>query len=279
MTDFVLRWVNSPAASNAASRAVSDVLECAICNEIMRNPYTTSCGHSFCGPCLANWFQTNPQRRTCPACRASIVNEPAPAHGLRHISYALIAAYNDAHPDKSVDWSDEENRTGSENLFKGISWEQAYYDEDDDVMRCPHCSFELWDGHCERCGRDYDVPSGDNYSDQAMFSDAGNDGGDDDALNTSDREFIAPDEEVEAEDGIYDDSSEESEGFYPSRRRIRPIEDDDDDEVEDTNMYDDSENAEDDGSSDAPIYVGSRTVGESEPRSRRIITIDDSDSD
>lgn len=287
MTDFVLRWVRSPAAASAISSALADVLECSICNELMRNPYVTSCGHSFCGPCLANWFRTNPHRPTCPACRSSVTHEPVPSHGLRHIIDALVTAYNSAHPGKTVDWSDGENHTGPQTLFGSMDWEHPYYDAEDSVMRCPNCSFELWGGHCERCGRDYDVSSDDNYSDQAMFSDGGNEGIDEEAMNTSDREFIAADEEVEAQESTY--STSDSDGLeldYVERRRVRPIDDDEDDnedeEVEDTSGYPhlDEAEAEDEGSSDAPIYVGSRTVAEdSEPRSRRIITIDDSDSD
>jgi hypothetical protein len=44
-------------------------LICSICTEVLLNPTTTSCGHSFCYDCLEEWEDRNP---TCPTCRAPI---------------------------------------------------------------------------------------------------------------------------------------------------------------------------------------------------------------
>jgi hypothetical protein len=44
-------------------------LTCSICAEIILNPTTTSCGHSFCYDCLEEWEDRNP---TCPTCRAPL---------------------------------------------------------------------------------------------------------------------------------------------------------------------------------------------------------------
>ncbi len=44
-------------------------LTCSICTEVILNPTTTSCGHSFCHDCLEEWEGHNP---ACPTCRASL---------------------------------------------------------------------------------------------------------------------------------------------------------------------------------------------------------------
>ena len=41
---------------------------CACCYELMVQPTTLNCGHSFCRLCLAHWWKTS-QKTTCPQCR------------------------------------------------------------------------------------------------------------------------------------------------------------------------------------------------------------------
>jgi hypothetical protein len=47
-------------------------LTCSICTEVLLNPTTTSCGHSFCNDCLEEWEGHNPTCPTCPTCRAPL---------------------------------------------------------------------------------------------------------------------------------------------------------------------------------------------------------------
>ncbi|CAG8523130.1 12733_t:CDS:2 [Cetraspora pellucida] len=47
-------------------------LKCNICLEYMSNPYTTSCGHTFCYHCLYEWFEKN---QICPTCHVKIMQE------------------------------------------------------------------------------------------------------------------------------------------------------------------------------------------------------------
>ena len=53
--------------------AVQQLLLCRICSRLMHLPFTTSCGHSACYSCLAQWFQ---QKMTCPDCRCAIKQQP-----------------------------------------------------------------------------------------------------------------------------------------------------------------------------------------------------------
>jgi hypothetical protein len=43
--------------------------ECSICTGTLLNPFSMSCGHTFCGDCLANWYAS---RKTCPLCRGRL---------------------------------------------------------------------------------------------------------------------------------------------------------------------------------------------------------------
>ena len=44
-------------------------LTCPICQEWLLACHTLSCGHMFCGPCLATWLM---QKQTCPSCRKPV---------------------------------------------------------------------------------------------------------------------------------------------------------------------------------------------------------------
>ena len=50
-------------------------LQCSCCFELMVEPTTLNCGHSFCRFCLAKWWDTS-KRATCPDCRQPWVGFP-----------------------------------------------------------------------------------------------------------------------------------------------------------------------------------------------------------
>jgi len=47
-------------------------LACPICHEWLLASHTLSCGHMFCGLCLASWL---PHKQSCPTCRKAIAGE------------------------------------------------------------------------------------------------------------------------------------------------------------------------------------------------------------
>eukprot|EP00924_Labyrinthula_sp_SR-Ha-C_P001416 snap_masked-scaffold_44-processed-gene-1.40-mRNA-1 protein AED:1.00 eAED:1.00 QI:0/-1/0/0/-1/1/1/0/74 len=47
---------------------------CSLCLKLLCKPTTTSCGHSFCKPCLTASLRHKPK---CPVCRSVLFSDPA----------------------------------------------------------------------------------------------------------------------------------------------------------------------------------------------------------
>ena len=50
---------------------ISDEYKCQICLDLLVEPTTTVCGHSFCKPCLIQFLESNSEQK-CPLCRSPI---------------------------------------------------------------------------------------------------------------------------------------------------------------------------------------------------------------
>ncbi|XP_046854723.1 bifunctional apoptosis regulator-like [Xenia sp. Carnegie-2017] len=61
-----------------------DELECGCCCELLCNPTTLTCGHSFCRYCLAKWFVTS-NKPECPLCRQTWSGFPQVNITLRRV--------------------------------------------------------------------------------------------------------------------------------------------------------------------------------------------------
>lgn len=55
------------------------LISCRVCVRPLYEPYTISCGHTFCYSCLSQWF-ANSTKKTCPDCRTMVTQQPAPAY-------------------------------------------------------------------------------------------------------------------------------------------------------------------------------------------------------
>lgn len=50
---------------------------CSICLELMADPVTIPCGHSYCMACITSYWNSDQQRRPqCPQCRQNFVQRP-----------------------------------------------------------------------------------------------------------------------------------------------------------------------------------------------------------
>lgn len=67
------------------------LVTCRVCIRLLYEPYTISCGHTFCYSCLRQWFDRDPTHKTCPDCRNEVVHAPAPAYLVRKFTLCLIA--------------------------------------------------------------------------------------------------------------------------------------------------------------------------------------------
>lgn len=55
---------------------------CNCCLEVLKNPCTLMCGHSFCQLCLADWYLISSNRR-CPICRQEWFGVPKQNQALK----------------------------------------------------------------------------------------------------------------------------------------------------------------------------------------------------
>ena len=61
--------------SNVQTDLIEDFI-CVICAQLLVDPTTLHCGHSFCQLCLANVLETRPGQLQCPVCRQPWRNIP-----------------------------------------------------------------------------------------------------------------------------------------------------------------------------------------------------------
>lgn len=48
--------------------SLGDESECSICQDVLTNPVTTKCGHTFCGTCESQWINTCKDNQLVPTC-------------------------------------------------------------------------------------------------------------------------------------------------------------------------------------------------------------------
>ena len=78
----------------AQDEELLSLLECAICNELMHEPASLLCGHSFCGSCLQLALARS---RACPLCRrpchtASAIQTNIALASIARLAFPELAA-------------------------------------------------------------------------------------------------------------------------------------------------------------------------------------------
>ncbi|KAA0718662.1 E3 ubiquitin/ISG15 ligase TRIM25 [Triplophysa tibetana] len=58
---------------------VQDQFSCSICLDLLKDPVTINCGHSYCISCITNYWNQDDQKRvySCPQCRKTFTPRPA----------------------------------------------------------------------------------------------------------------------------------------------------------------------------------------------------------
>lgn len=64
-------------------------LTCPICCEIFRDPVVLKCSHSFCAPCLQQYW-TGGRGRDCPLCRTRSLDDPVPSLSLKNLCESYL---------------------------------------------------------------------------------------------------------------------------------------------------------------------------------------------
>ncbi|XP_077475874.1 bloodthirsty-related gene family, member 2 [Stigmatopora argus] len=75
-------------------------LLCSLCKDIFKNPVTTPCGHSFCLPCLCDFWMRH-QSRYCPCCRRLFISRPDLS--INHLLAEISENYKKTRPQKPPD--------------------------------------------------------------------------------------------------------------------------------------------------------------------------------
>lgn len=151
---------------------------CTICNQLLYEPWTLGCGHTYCYSCLCSWFVSNKRKKTCPDCRAPVTQIPATAYLVKQIVDTFINRSELMPADESTEQHKERrkeetdivatDRASIDGLFKGcflhitrlrgrLDQSGLLYDEEDHVRRCPQCGHEYeGGGRCFDCGTEFD---------------------------------------------------------------------------------------------------------------------------
>lgn len=77
-----------------AGRLPEADLSCSICCEVFRDPVVLKCSHSFCSPCLQQYWSIR-TNRDCPLCRRQSLDDPVPSLVLKNLCESYLGENDD----------------------------------------------------------------------------------------------------------------------------------------------------------------------------------------
>jgi hypothetical protein len=153
---------------------IRNLVTCSICDQLLYEPWTLGCGHTYCYSCLCNWFVPNRRKKTCPECRTKVKQMPAPNFLVKQMVEIFTKRVELMPADESIDQHsqrraeeiaavDDDKNNPDGGLFKGTFPKRSgelWRDEADGVLRCPECGHEHEGGpECQVCGFEIDDDS------------------------------------------------------------------------------------------------------------------------
>lgn len=143
---------------------IRNLITCSICDQLLYEPWTLECGHTYCYSCLCNWFKDK-SKKTCPECRNIVKQMPAPAFLVKQMVEIFIKRGELLPSDESIEQHQtkrteeiadvDKDRNGPKGIFKGMfpaAKRELIFDEGDGVYRCPRCLTEHEGGPtCTTC--------------------------------------------------------------------------------------------------------------------------------
>ena len=138
------------------------------------------CGHTSCLTCLQSWFGAPPsgaqegepvipvsrRKKTCPLCRSIVTQRPVGVFLIRDFSHHVetMLSVHEGRPPAVTQQETNADIDPWEGIFPAFSnrtADGAIIDgEDGGVRRCPTCTWEIFGGMCEGCGREFDYSDG-----------------------------------------------------------------------------------------------------------------------
>ena len=138
------------------------------------------CGHTSCLSCLQSWFGALPssaqegepvipvsrRKKTCPLCRSIVTQRPVGVFLIRDFSHHVetMLSVHEGRPPAVTQQEANADVDPWEGIFPAFANRAAdgaiVDNEDGGVRRCPTCTWEIFGGMCEGCGREFDESDG-----------------------------------------------------------------------------------------------------------------------
>ena len=121
-------------------------------------PVMTTCGHNYCYDCISNWLvSNNANELTCPQCRSPLKEQPSLNSALQNLLEFVFDRFakdnSKASFVRTESISQYKDDQDSGELYKNVfnNTAVAVVDDDDGVVRCSNCHWEVEGDVCPHC--------------------------------------------------------------------------------------------------------------------------------